>query len=243
MTDEAARPPPDELPAVGLDRGRVDDAVYEPFNPGPIPWKRGEDGLPSPNLPTALPTVAPLHLKTFVCMADRSEYVRRDERWGDIVERFQPGDVARSEAGSYYAECDKKQGLTLIEHVKRFFGWRILERVEVEPIRPQCKFLARQMVDFQDAPENQLIERLCTARRDENSFFLSVSNSQVHACEMRSPPDPVSAARLDRFDDAKLRLGKERYERDGAFDVDAALARTEAEADKGIAFGGIFKDS
>lgn len=115
-------------------------------------------------------------------------------------------------------------------------------RQAVEPIRPQCAHYRRQMTDFQDAAGNQFIERLCTARRDSESFFLSVRDQQVHACELREPRELVSEARLDRFDAAKQKLGAERYEEGGTFDVDAALAKTETEANRGLAFGGIFKE-
>jgi hypothetical protein len=222
MTDEPPRP--DEPPGVGIDRHRADEAMYQPFNPGPLPFVRGEDGLPTPETPTSLPLVPPLVPETMVCIADRSSFVVRDE-WGAIKKRYSPERVERAPDGRYF--------------VRVLYFWR---RV-VEPIRPQCKFLVRQMVDFQDAAENQFLERLCTARRDSESFFLSVRDQQVHACEFRSPRDERSEVRLDRFDDAKMKQGAERYEVGGVFDVDAALARTEAEADRGLAYGGIFKET
>lgn len=244
MTDAPSQPADPALPAVGIDRGRIDDAVYQAFNPGPIPWKRGDDGLPAPDVATRLPLVAPLSVKTMVCLADRSSFVRRDPRWGDVLATYAPEEVQRSDGGRYYVEIDKEQGLTLLDRLRRIFGWRLLERVEVEPIRPQCNFLARQMTDMQDEPTHQLIERLCTARRDEQSFFLSVANAQLHACELRTPRDPVSEVRLDRFDAAKIKLGAARLEGDEGkeFDVDAALDRTEAEASRGLGYGGIFKE-
>jgi len=222
MTDEPPRP--DDPPGVGIDRHRADEAVYQPFNPGPIAFVRGEDGLPVPDLPTQLPIVPPLVPETMVCIADRSAFVVRD-RWGAVRRRYPPERVERAPDGRYF--------------VRVLYFWR---RV-VEPLRPQCRFLVRQMVDFQDTADNQFLERLCTARRDSESFFLSVRDQQVHACEFRSPRDPRSEVRLDRFDDAKMKQGKERYETGGEFDVDAALSRTEAEADRGLAYGGIFKET
>lgn len=232
---------PEGPPGIGVDRMRVDDAIYTPFNPGPIPFAQGEDGLPTPNLPTALPLVAPLVPQTMVCIADKSLFVTRDQ-WGEMTRTFYPEEVRRAADGRYYVDVDKKRGLSLGERLRRLFGWRILERLVVEPIRPQCKFLARQMVDFTDAPDHQMVERLCTARRDSESFFLSVANSQVHACELRDPRHPESDTRLDRFDEAKIKLGRERWEKGGEFDVDAALERTEEEANRGLRLGGIFKE-
>ena len=221
MTDEPPRP--EDPPGVGIDRHRVDEAMYQPFNPGPIPFTRGEDGLPAPEVATDLPLVPPLVPETMVCIGDRSQFVTRNE-WGEITRRYPPERVEQTPDGRHF--------------VRVWFFWRRA----VEPIRPQCKFLIRQMVDFQDAAENQMVERLCTARRDSESFFLSVRDQQVHACEFRSPRDALSELRLNRFDDAKIRLGRERYEEGGKFDVDAALKRTEDEADRGMAYGGIFKE-
>ena len=222
MTDEPPRP--EDPPGVGIDRHRADEAIYGAFNPGPIPFAKGEDGLPVPSLPTDLPIVPPLVPDTMVCIADRSEYVRRDQ-WGEITHRYPPERVQRASDGRYFVRF-------------LYFFRRV-----VEPIRPQCQYLVRQMVDFQDAAENQFLERLCTARRDSESFFLSVRDQQVHACEFRLPRDARSVVRLDRFDDAKMKQGAERYAVGGQFDVDAALSRTEAEADRGLAYGGIFKET
>jgi len=245
MTDDPARP--EDPPGVGLDRHRADEAIYQPFNPGPVPFTRGEDGLPAPDVPTDLPLVPPLVPETMVCMADRSAFVVRDRRWGEVLARFHPDEVERAPSGEYYVGLEQMEGKLAPElwemcKEEAVQDPRSLMRFVVEPIRRQCKFLARQMVDFQDAAENQFIERLCTARRDSESFFLSVRDQQVHACELRSPRDPASEQRLDRFDDAKIRLGRERYAEGGVFDVDKALERTEKEADRGLVFGGIFKE-
>jgi hypothetical protein len=117
-------------------------------------------------------------------------------------------------------------------------------RVPVEPVRPQCRYLAQQLVDMQDASTEQFMERLCTARRDEESFFVSLRDTQVHACELRSPRDPESDKRIDLFNETKLRLGAQRIEESGGgdFDVDAALERARAQADKGLTADSIFSD-
>jgi hypothetical protein len=222
MTDESA--PPEEPKGVGIDSHRSDEAIYEPFNPGPLGLGMAEDGLPTIEPSAAETHAPPLHPKTMVCIADKSSFVIRDE-WGEIVRSYPPERVQRSADGRYYVKV-----------------WWFFRRV-VEPVRPQCKFLRRQMTDFQDASNNQLVERLCTARRDSESFFLSLRDQQVHACELREPRHAESEVRLDRFDEAKMKLGRERYEEGGEFDVDRALERTEAEADKGMLYAGIFKSS
>ena len=242
MTDESA--PPDDPAGVGLDRHRADEAIYQGFAPGPEPIVLGEDGLPTLDTPTAHPYAPPLHPKTMVCIGDTSSFVTRDE-WGEVTVSFQPEEVSRAADGRYYVprvEYEKRlagdKHPATVEYIERVYRGR----QEVFPVRPQCKFLARQMTDFQDATGQQFVERLCLARRDSESFFLSLRDTQVHACEMREPRDPESEERLARFDAAKIKLGRERYEEGGEFDVDAALARTEKEADRGLAYGGIFQD-
>jgi hypothetical protein len=247
MTDDSA-PPPEEPKGVGLDSHRSDEAIYGAFNPGPLGLGMAEDGLPTIEPPAADTHAPPLHPKTMVCIADKSSFVMRDSRWGEVLATFEPGEVKRAPSGGYYVELDAMEGKLapeLLEMCKAeaLEDARSLMRFPVEPIRPQCKHLRRQMTDFQDASNNQLVERLCTARRDSESFFLSLRDQQVHACELREPRHAESEVRLDRFDEAKMKLGAERYAEGGEFDVDAALDRTEAEADKGMSYGGIFKSS
>lgn len=247
MTDDSA-PPPEEPKGVGLDSHRSDEAIYEPFNPGPLAVGMGEDGLPTIEPATQDTHAPPLHPKTMVCIADKSSFVQRDSRWGEILATFEPSEVKRSPSGEYYVEIDAMEKTLAPELLEACIAEaakdpRSLMRFVVEPVRPQCKYLRRQMTDFQDASNNQLVERLCTARRDSESFFLSLRDQQVHACELREPRHGESEQRLDRFDDAKIKLGAERYEEGGEFDVDAALERTEREADRGMSFGGIFKSS
>jgi hypothetical protein len=225
-----------------LDRGRADDVLYQEFGQPQLDIDKGHDGLPGVRPSTDMPHAPPLAVESFVCMADRSTFVIRRPRWGTVVATFQPAEVKRSESGLYYVDF-----LDAIDHGAPWpLVLRLMEystgRVPVEPIRPQCSFLARQMVDLQDSTENILIERLCTARRDEQSFFLSVRDSQVHACELRNPPAPKENARLDLFDDRKIALGKERRERPDAFDVDRALAQADEDAKDTTPYGGIFAD-
>lgn len=100
-------------------------------------------------------------------------------------------------------------------------------RCEVEPVRPQCRHYHRYFVDLPSNTDNQTLERICTAQRDENGLLLSVQNQHVHACELRRPRDPKTEQKLDAFDAEKIRLGRERLKTQEPFDVDAALAAQE----------------
>ncbi len=239
---------PDETPESapggrGLDRSQVGDSVQQAFNPAPMTWGKGDDGLPSPVLKGHLPIVAPLSPDTFVCLADTREFVMRN-RWGEVAASFQPSIVRRTPSGAYYVSIEQ----ALESHAGVFEIARHLHlgslRVEVEPVRPQCRFLAQQMTDFQDASEHRMVERLCTARRDEESFFVGLRDTQLHACELRSPRDQASLERIEIFNRTKIELGKERLRETGeSFDVDKALGRALHEAEEdGLTTSGIFAE-
>lgn len=112
----------------------------------------------------------------------------------------------------------------------------------MEPLRPQCKFLAQQMVDFGADNTRQVLERLCTARRDDESFFVGLRDTQVHACELRSPRDLASEGRIRILNETKIALGKERLKEESEkFDVDKALEEGRDEALRsGVRLDGIF---
>ena len=242
--DELREAAGDEPEGRGLDRTRIDDSVHEAFNPAPMVFGRGPDGLPSPQLPAELPLAPPLALGTFVCLGDTSEFVIRD-RWGDVVARFKPELVERADGGEYWVTVENAllARAPLGRVLRAAFDGLLAGRVRVEPVRPQCRFLAQQMSDFQDAPEHQSVERLCTARRDSESFFVGLRDTQVHACELREPRDPGSLMRLERFNLVKIKLGRERVEQTGEkFDVDAALSRAEERADENLAPSSIFSN-
>jgi len=104
-------------------------------------------------------------------------------------------------------------------------------RCEVQPVRPQCQHYHRYFVDLPSNPENQTLERICAAQRDDNGLLLSVANQHVHACELREPRDPKTEQKLEEFDEEKIRLGRERLAQQATFDVDAALADQEETTD------------
>jgi hypothetical protein len=206
-------------------------------------WGKAADGLPTPELRAHLPIVAPLSPDTFVCLADTREFVMRS-RWGEVVAAFQPSFVRRAPSGEYYVSVEQalESHAGMLE-IARHIHLPTL-RVKVEPIRPQCRFLAQQMTDFQDASDHRMVERLCTARRDEESFFVGLRDTQLHACELRSPRDQASLERIEIFNRTKIELGKERIRETGeTFDVDKALAGALTDAEEhGLTTSGIFSE-
>lgn len=173
--------------------------------------------MPKPSIPYSLkqaqaPDLLP---ETFVCMADTSAFVRRGQ-WGEILARYEPDAVERAPDGRYRVAVKS-----------RLFG---KSYVEVEPLRPVCKHYARQLTDVQDDPDFRFVARLCTLRRADDGEYLSVRDAQVLACELRSPPDPESAAQLDVSDAARIARARAKHAAAAApFDVDAALAEEEKE--------------
>lgn len=238
--DDPTEQPDDDAAGPGLDRHRADEAIYQGFDPPPMQWGPGSDGMPELKTQGSLPIVAPLSPKTLVCMADTSSFVVRD-RWGAVVAEFEPGDVDRAPDGTWFVPLKSALGkVPLLSLVGRLEP--ASRRVRVEPRRPQCRYMRRQMTDFQDDPDHHFVERLCTARRDSESFFLTVRDSQYHACELREPRDPESERRLDRFDAIKVKLGAERIRELGITDADTSLDRAEKEANRGLEYGGIFNE-
>ena len=97
------------------------------------------------------------------------------------------------------------------------------------------------MTDFGDDSSHQMIERLCTARRDEESFFVGLQNTQMHACDLRSPRDHKSEERLRLMNETKIALGRDRIKETGeSFDIDRALREHRDRADDGLTRSNIF---
>jgi hypothetical protein len=243
MSDQDESAAPDEEPRGGLDGLRPDDEIYQGFAPGPMVWGRGADGLPSPRVPLHLPIAPPLDPATMVCLADTTEWVIRDPRWGNVVASFDERVVKRAESGERYVDLVDALGAGVpMLLVHRLVDYRTL-RVGCEPKRPQCRHLAQQMTDFQDNTDAQMVMRMCTARRDDESFFMSLRDTQVHACELRTPRDPESERRIELFNATKIELGRQRRAESGeTFDVDQALERERLRADAGVEHGSIFSD-
>jgi hypothetical protein len=228
----------------GLDRSRIDETFTQDFNPSPMHFGPGADGLATPQLHNHLPLAPPLSLETFVCLGDESEFVLRSPRWGDVVGRFTPEVVETSPSGEHYVSIERaiESGAPWLSVLRATDPLTL--RVRVEPIRPQCSFLAQQMADFGDESSHQILERLCTARRDDHSFFMGLRDTRVYACELREPRDRQSEERVRIMNNTKIILGKERLSETGEkpFDVDAALREAEKQAEEeGLTATGIFK--
>jgi hypothetical protein len=171
------------------------------------------DGLPRPAVQATLKlAMAPDYtLEGLVCAADQRQYVRRD-RHGRVLESYEPAVVGRMPNGRYYVKP------------KWWQWWR--RYVEVEPIRPACSHYRRQKVDMEDDPDFKVILRLCTARRGEGGEYLSVRDTQVFACELRSPVDCSSVEQhLDTFDaDIARQAEQKKADEEHPFDIEQALA-------------------
>lgn len=206
MSDESSHNESEPERGVRIDGLHPADEIMESFpNKPPMFGVSPEDGLPRQVVPTSvkLAQAPPLTLDNLICQADRTKFVTRDEH-GEIDREFTPEQVKRWPSGAYYVTVEGE--ITL--------------RVAVEPVRPACKYYARQHVDFPDDPDFRANLRLCTARRSDAGEFLSLRDMSVFACSLRDPRDPVSEALLDARDDELLTLAKKREDK---FDLDQAL--------------------
>lgn len=177
-----------------------------------------KDGLPLPIIDETTLDVAqprPLAVDTLVCMADTRQFVLRGER-GEIKRTFEPSEVERAPDGLYYAPA----------------GWWGRRRV-VEPMRPQCSHYARQLIDHPGDPDHKQIVRLCTARRVDYGDFLSLTDDRMHACELREPRYVTADKTLDDIDGEKIALAEQAAE-ENVWDIDAALAGEEQDADYSV---------
>lgn len=190
-----------EPPHVGLDRLRMNDALQQ-FEPSRVDYApHPEDGLPSPVIRQQEPFVPPLALDTLVCLPDESAFVSRD-RLGFITRRYSPDEVERAPCGCWVTKPTPDGN-----------------RLPVEPIRPKCIHLSRQLMDSDGDPTRMMMERCCTARRDSGGEFLSVRDMQIVACELREPIDILSEEHLRKSDARRLKLGAERRANGEGFDL------------------------
>lgn len=186
---------------------RVTDALYQAFPNTPTMMGTSPvDGLPAPaNSQAWQDAQAPeLNVEHFVCMADCSKFVRRDDL-GRVTAEYTPDQVERMPSGRWY---ERHQGVG--------------RGLAVEPIRQQCTHYARQLVPFPEDQEHRLVARLCTARRTDEGEFLDLGNAKMFACELRTPTIGNQQVLLDEFDERVIASQKKKVVADD-FDVDAAL--------------------
>lgn len=91
-----------------------------------------------------------------------------------------------------------------------------------ETFRPPCEHYRRQLLPAHGKTHLVCI-RYCTAVRGETGEYVDLGNSEILACEFRSPPDPASASKLDAFDAAVMRRQEERKAEEVPFNPLKAL--------------------
>lgn len=214
----------------GLDRLRPDDRIHQQYQERPIPFGiNPEDGMPQPAVVKDPGLAPPLAIETLVCLEDRTKFVIRD-KWGDIIVAFDPDQVQRSPVGlfrvtvmAFRERLGEEKWKAWRENYTSEAGDHLVIRnhiddrymvsdgfVQVLPVRPQCKHLLRQLSDIQGNTEKVMMERCCTARRDDGGEFMSLVDVQMPACEFREPHDSTSHELLERSDALRLKIGRER---------------------------------
>lgn len=151
--------------------------------------------------------IPPLSPETCVCMGVYTSFVLRD-KWGDVQSELAPDKVERSPAGMYRARFDDvadnlKPGASI--DARSDLVW-----IEVEPLRPPCKYYVRQLQPYKYNPKHKKAYRLCSARRTTEGTFMDVSDTGMFACDIREPPHPQSDRLLDDFDRKKIAEGSQR---------------------------------
>jgi len=217
---------PDEVRRV--DRPRPDSELFQHREQAAGYGVNPRDGLAQPVVETSNDQtyVPPLEPATFVCMADRSEFVLRAGT--TELARFPAAEVTRIDlaAGPRYVVTQQRaydrvdESLRHLVHI--LVGTAFVPVVEA---RAACQHYKRQMSDMAGNPGRKFVSRFCMAQRDENGEYVSLRDGLMFACDLRDPPDPITARRLDAFDEEKILEGRERRESEQhTFDVDTALS-------------------
>jgi hypothetical protein len=189
---------------------RLDDVFYldnpniEGFGVDP------SDGLPRPIvMTTPEQSAAPqYHPSTFVCMADKSKFVRHPTQGlgpkdsGLETIEYPPDDVEQASDGTYVTKSSK---------------------LRVYPVREQCSKYVRILIPWEDDKERRKCMRLCTAQMSPDGEYYSLNDQEVLACELRTPRDPKSEALLDEFDAKVIEATKPSVEEEEPFNVDEEL--------------------
>jgi hypothetical protein len=194
------------------------------------------DGLPMPVFDGDNLAAPPLTTETFVCMADESGFVIRDD-FGYPLVRFEPEEVVRSPNGRHYVLFEQipKEALPkLVTKIDRDYALP-KTRIEVMPLRQRCSYLIEKVTGFEGGYERVVVNRMCGQARADNGDFMSLRDEMVIACMGRCPPDFVSEDRLRKLNNHTMALGAERVARGECYDVDQLDHLDEDE------LGGIFK--
>lgn len=229
----------------GLTGAKVSDTFYERFDASPMAWAPAEDGLPSP-IGISIEGAVPLSTGTLVCLEDRKQFVLRARFSGAVLASFEPHEVAQLPNGGYRAALSlalprlaASRSVEALGLVSRLSRDALLSGgyVGVEPVRPRCQHFGRQMVDFPEEQGHQIVERMCMRRSTSDGIPVSLMDSAMYACDLRSPRDLESERRVDAADERIIASGEERRAA-GTFNVDAALDADAANL--GVPLQGIF---
>lgn len=131
------------------------------------------DGLPSPVDEVGIDAaIAPaLTEENLVCMEDTRMWLSADERsWPE------------TEVSLHYSRLG-----TPFHAVKNGD-----ELITVRPMRVRCVHYHRMITRSEDNPDIQIIYRHCTVRRSVGGAFMSLRDTTVLACTLRSPRDHLS---------------------------------------------------
>lgn len=195
---------------------RADEELHDGRESPVVMHLDPKDRLPARVAQANFDTPPGLSPENLVCMADTSSFVTRDDR-GEIRYTFRPDQVVRGQNGLYYyLPEDNSQSRVGLLVIDRF-------AIEVEPVRPACKHYLRQMTDISTNRESRFIQRSCLAQRSETGEYVSLRDSALYACTLRSPPHIASEKLLDDFDAGKMAEERKRQEM-ASFDIDAELA-------------------
>jgi hypothetical protein len=192
-----------------------------------------QDGLPRVASSSWEQHLAPaLDPETLVCMEDTSQYVARDAG-GRIVATFAQAEVSDGpKGGKAVARATLLSRLEQPTSALRFALGYLLDSdksmVAVEPIRPKCRYYARQIIDFPGEAGHIMVRRFCRANRTDEGEYESVREALVYACELRDPLDVLTEKKIHEFDAERIRLGRVRKaESRTSFDVSAELKKAE----------------
>ncbi len=86
------------------------------------------------------------------------------------------------------------------------------EWIEVEPVRPECRFYVRQLLHpgSIEGAKKGIMLRACGARRDTSGAMMQLRDSGMLACGIREPRSTDAEYKLDEFDAEKIRQGQQR---------------------------------
>jgi hypothetical protein len=93
--------------------------------------------------------------------------------------------------------------------------------------RPKCAHLAQIVTDaegdFREAGDDiakrpKRIRRFCRALAAQ-SELMELSDTNVYACDLRDPPDPASAARVEAFEARQRKIANEHKAKSKTFEV------------------------